>query len=255
MHDHENMKDVIISVGSNIEREHNVPEAIRLIRRNRQVDVHKVSRFFESDSVGGPAGAPSFYNAAVWACTDLEPDALREALRAMEGVLGRQRSGDPNDPRTIDLDLTYYQGVAKDFGDWQLPDPQALTAPHVAIPIADVAPDWEHDVTGQTAYDIVTQLEASEENVRSVSAITLSAPYQMRTPQDWDEHAEVYAPHLESLIRQQLLGLFGCDGRVQILIEPLQTDLHNGQGYQDLRRGQPRPRKRPRKPPGSAARC
>ena len=46
MHDHENMKDVIISLGSNIERERHLPEAIRLIRRNRHVDVHKVSPLF-----------------------------------------------------------------------------------------------------------------------------------------------------------------------------------------------------------------
>jgi GTP cyclohydrolase I len=207
MHDHENMKDVIISVGSNIERERHIPEAIRLIRRNRQVDVHKVSRFFESDSVGGPEGAPPFFNAAVWACTDLDPEEMRDALRHIEEVLGRERTDDPNAPRTIDLDLTYYQGVAEDFGDWQLPDPQAQVAPHVAIPIADVAPDWEHPVSGATAYDIVTNLDAAEENVHPVKAITLSAPYQSRTPQDWEGEAEVYAPHLESLIREQLLEI------------------------------------------------
>ncbi len=57
MHDHETMSDVIISLGSNVERERHIPEAIRLIRRNRNIDVHKVSRFFESDSVGGPISA------------------------------------------------------------------------------------------------------------------------------------------------------------------------------------------------------
>jgi GTP cyclohydrolase I len=207
MHDHETMKDVIISLGSNIDRERHLPEAIRLIRRNRQIDVYKVSRFFESDSIGGPDDAPAYFNVALWACTDLEPGELRDALRGIEGVLGRRRDGDPNDPRTIDLDITYYQGVTEDFGDWRLPDPQALTVPHVAVPIADVAPDWEHDITGQSANDIVTQLENGGRSVRPVSAITLSAPYQTRTPQDWDDNPEVYAPHLESLVREQLLEI------------------------------------------------
>ena len=94
---------------------------------------------------------------------------MREALRHIEQVLGRERTDDPDSPRTIDLDLTYYQGVAKDFGDWQLPDPHAETSPHVAIPIADVAPDWEHPVSGATAYDIVAGLDAGEENMRPVN--------------------------------------------------------------------------------------
>ena len=223
MHDHEHMKDVIISAGSNIERERHIPEAIRLIRRNRRIDVHKVSRFFESESVGGPQDAPSFFNAAVWACTELDPEELRDALRQIEVVLGRERTGDPDEPRTIDLDLTCYQGVVKDFGEWELPDPQAATAPHVAIPIADVAPDWEHDVTGQTAYDIVTQLDVGEEHVRPVRAITLSSPYQTRTPQDWDEEAEVYAPHLESLVRDQLLEIGEDPDRQGLLRTPLRV--------------------------------
>ena len=88
MHDRETMLDVIISVGSNVERERHIPEAIRLIRRNRMIDVHKVSRFFESDSVGGPENAPPFFNAAVWACTELEPDELRLALRQIEKSAG-----------------------------------------------------------------------------------------------------------------------------------------------------------------------
>jgi GTP cyclohydrolase I len=223
MHDHENMSDVIISLGSNIERERHIPEAIRLIRRNRHIDVHKVSRFFESESAGGPEDAPPFFNAAVWACTELEPEDLRDALRHIEEVLGRERTDDPNEPRTIDIDLSYYQGVVKDFGDWQLPDPTVESAAHVAIPIADVAPDWEHPVTGETAYDIVTKVDASASNVRPVSAITLSAPYQTRTPQDWDEEAEVYAPHLESLVREQLLEIGEDPTREGLLRTPLRV--------------------------------
>ena len=100
MHDHSKFIDVVISAGSNVEKERNLAEAIRLIRRHRRIDVKSVSRFFESASVGGPEDAPNFFNAAVLAWTDLDPEELRDELRKIEAVLGRQRSDDRNAPRT-----------------------------------------------------------------------------------------------------------------------------------------------------------
>ena len=107
-----NRIDAVISVGSNIDREKHLPEAVRLLRRHRAIDVVDVSRVFESPSVGGGSAAPDFYNAAVRVCTGLEPEALRDELRHIEEVLGRLRTDDVNAPRTIDLDIAYYEGVA-----------------------------------------------------------------------------------------------------------------------------------------------
>ena len=121
MHDHSKFIDVVISAGSNVEKERNLAEAIRLIRRHRRIDVKSVSRFFESASVGGPQDAPPFFNAAVLAWTDLEPMELRQELRKMEAVLGRQRSDDKNAPRTIDLDISYYCDVVHDYGEFEVP--------------------------------------------------------------------------------------------------------------------------------------
>ena len=121
----EKFVETIISLGSNIERERYLPEAIRLLRRHRRIEVRKVSRFFESAPVGGPDDAPDFFNASVLACTDLSPQELRAALRHIEEVLGRERTEDKNAPRTIDLDIAYYGDLIESFDDWQLPDPAA----------------------------------------------------------------------------------------------------------------------------------
>ena len=207
MKDDQCFNDVIISAGSNLEKERNLPEAIRLLRRHRRIAVKRVSRCFESASVGGPEGAPGFFNMAIVACTDLEPDELRTELRHVEAVLGRVRTKDKNAPRPIDLDISYYGDRVEDLGDWWIPDPDALKSAHVAVPIADVAPEWLHPETAQTAYDIVVALDDARELVRPVQAITLSAPYTMRAPEDFDELGEVYAPHLESLVREQLMEL------------------------------------------------
>ena len=195
----------IIAIGSNIERERNLPEAIRLLRRASHITVEKVSRFYQSPSVGGPAGAPDFFNAAVLVCTELGPVDLRMALRAIEQELGRERTDDPDAPRTIDLDIAYFGDVEIDHEGWVLPDPLAGTASHVAVPIAEIAPDWVHPSDGRTTKEIAEHVGPGE--VRIVMAIHLSTPYSPRAPEDFDDVADVYAPKFEGLVREQLLEI------------------------------------------------
>jgi GTP cyclohydrolase I len=214
---------VIILAGSNIEKERNLPEAIRLLRRHRAIEVEKVSRFFESKSVGGPEDAPDFFNAAVLACTDLGPEELRTELRQIESVLGRHRTDDPNAPRTIDLDIAYFGNEVADYGDWSLPAADATTAAHVAVPIADVAPDWVHPVSGATAYDVVVALPSATQEVKPVMAIQLSSPALARAVDDFDEPMDVYAPRIEALVRQQLVELGEDPDREGLLRTPLRV--------------------------------
>ncbi len=215
-----NRTDAVISVGSNIDREKHLPEAVRLLRRHRAIDVVDVSRVFESPSVGGGSGAPDFFNAAVRVCTGLEPDDLRDELRHIEGVLGRTRTEDINAPRTIDLDIAYYEDVAVRNNGLSIPAPDVLTAPHVAVPVADVAPDWKHPQTNQTTYEIVAGMDTS--SVKPVKGFRLS-PVQ-KADDDWEsERTEVYSPKLEGLVREQLLELGEDPGREGLLKTPLRV--------------------------------
>jgi GTP cyclohydrolase I len=215
--------EVVISLGSNIERERHIPEAIRLLRRHNHIDVKAVSRVYESDSVGGPDEAPPFFNAAVVACTDLSPDELRTELRGIESALGRIRMDDPDHPRTIDLDITYFGDLVADFGEWEVPDPEAVVAPHLAIPIADVAPTWVHPKDGATAYELAKSIPDAEEKVKPVMAIQLSSPYEARGPSEFDDVGEVYAPHFESLVREQLIEIGEDPEREGLVRTPLRV--------------------------------
>jgi len=163
--------EVIISVGSNIEKERHLPEVIRLLRRHHNIEVRDVSRFYESEAVGGATDAPPFFNAVVVARTDLGPEKLRDELRAIERVLGRVRTADKNAPRTIDLDVVYYADLVKDFGEWEVPDPQATSAAHIAVPLAEVAPEWVDPRTGQTAFDAMLSLNGDGDRPRPAADI------------------------------------------------------------------------------------
>jgi 2-amino-4-hydroxy-6-hydroxymethyldihydropteridine diphosphokinase len=93
---------------------------------------------------------PDFINAVAALETALAPEALLDALFAIEEGFGRVRAA-KNGPRTIDLDLLLH-------GDLELAQPR-LTLPHprlhlrafVLVPLAEIAPDLRLPRRGSVA--------------------------------------------------------------------------------------------------------
>ncbi|MCB1247582.1 MAG: GTP cyclohydrolase I FolE, partial [Acidimicrobiia bacterium] len=194
----------VILAGSNVDRDRCLPEAVRLLRRRTDLVVEAVSECFDTVAVGAD-DAPDFYNAAVLVDTSLEPESLRDVLRGIEDELGRLRTDDPNAPRTIDLDIIFYGDLVKDFDGWSIPDPEIEMHPHIAVPVADVAPDWVHPVSGRTAAEIAAGMGPGVDRMPA-RAGRFSSPYVARAS-GFDDSVEVYAPRLEELVRAQLTEL------------------------------------------------
>ena len=157
---------IFIALGSNIEPEKNLPEAIkRLAARVTLVRTSRVYRSAALDSAGQPDSTrPDFLNAAVLIETDLPPYNLKfTALRAVEAELGRVRTADKIASRTIDLDLALYGSLVLDDPDsgLVLPDPSILTQAHVVLPLADLDPEFVHPLTGETLSEIAARLHAA----------------------------------------------------------------------------------------------
>ena len=199
--------EVVIVAGSNLDKERCMPEAVRRLRRRDDIHVRAVSSCYGSPSVGGPPDAPDFLNAAIHAQTSLDPTSLRDVLREIEDGLGRVRTDDPNAPRTIDLDIVYYGDLAKQFDGWAIPDPNAETAAHVAIPIAEILPRSTHPESGRTAREIADAVESESPELIPDMALRMSTPYTTRAIDDFDDVEGVYAPRLEELVRDQLVEI------------------------------------------------
>src|SRR5438105_948929 len=91
-----------IALGSNLgEREKNIAAAIAKLRQTPGVEVIQMSSLLENPSVGGPANAPSFLNAAAEVRTTLGAHALLHRLLEIEVELGRHRR-EKWEPRLID---------------------------------------------------------------------------------------------------------------------------------------------------------
>ncbi len=213
----------VILAGSNLDKERCLPESIRQLRRHPDIDVRAVSTCFESSSVGGPPDAPDFYNAAALVSTSLDPESLRNELRSIEDQLGRVRTDDPNEPRTIDLDILLYDDVVAEFDGWSLPDPDIANQLYIAVPLAEIAPRWVHPVLGKTAAELAQDLAGSNPEVIPNMAIKLSTPYTTRAIDDFDDTEDIYAPRLEALIRDQLLEIGEDPDREGLVRTPLRV--------------------------------
>jgi 2-amino-4-hydroxy-6-hydroxymethyldihydropteridine diphosphokinase len=136
-----------------------------------------------------PAGAgPDYVNAAAMLETALTPQELLAHLHAVETNFRRERLQRWGG-RTLDLDLLA-------AGDLILPDaethrhwrnlapadqarlsPDGLVLPHprlqdrafVLVPMADIAPDWQHPVLGLTVLQMIERLDPAD--VRAVTPL------------------------------------------------------------------------------------
>ncbi len=149
----------VVVAGSNIEPEKHLPAAIRAL--SEKTHIVALSSVYETPPVGAP-DTPPFLNMAILLQTDLPPAQLRErVLRPIEDQLGRIRyPGNPNAPRTIDLDLVLYQK-----GDIHLEEEDVTAYAHVAIPVAEVVPDWQIS-SGQRMVDVASRFTPVQHTFR-----------------------------------------------------------------------------------------
>ena len=115
-------------------------QGLRVLRR---------SRWWRSAAWPDPA-QPPYLNGVALVDTDLGPREVLAALLRIEAAFGRRR-GEANAARTLDLDLIAHGRTVMDEPGLVLPHPRAGERRFVMGPLAEIAPDWVHPVTGETA--------------------------------------------------------------------------------------------------------
>ena len=145
----------VISLGSNIEPQRHLQAACKALAAG--FEVQGLSSPWESPP-WGRTDQPAFVNAAaLLEIGETAPSAVKRALQKIEDDLGRVRvPGDPNGPRTIDLDLSLVEGVQNETPP--LPDGDLLRRWYVAVPAAEVAGDLTIPGDGRTIAEVAASL-------------------------------------------------------------------------------------------------
>lgn len=138
------MTQVYVGIGSNVEPEQHVVKAVDLMRaRFGRV---KLSPIYRNKAVGFEGD--DFLNAVAGFETSLAVPELKTALDGIEVRCGRERGAARFAPRTLDLDLLLYGDKVDEA--LRLPRKEILKYSFVLKPLADIAADQRHPVSGET---------------------------------------------------------------------------------------------------------
>lgn len=114
-----------------------------------------VSSIYQSAPVG-PPDQPDYLNAVAELATSLAPEALLDALQAIETKQGRVR-GRRWGERTLDLDLLLYGDQTIESERLVVPHPQMKQRAFVLIPLQEIAPGLSFP-DGESIVEAVSRL-------------------------------------------------------------------------------------------------
>ena len=130
----------VVALGANLgERLTVLRQAVRTLDATPGISVTAASPVVETRAVGGPQDSPDYLNAVVELRTRLTPFEVLAVCQSIEAEHGRTRDVRWG-PRTLDLDVVWFEGVHSDDPRLQLPHPRAHERAFVLEPWALMDP-------------------------------------------------------------------------------------------------------------------
>ncbi|MDO5690521.1 MAG: 2-amino-4-hydroxy-6-hydroxymethyldihydropteridine diphosphokinase [Tissierellia bacterium] len=150
-----------VGLGSNVgDNEANLDQAMKLLG-----EVPMIRDLKESDRlITDPWGVEDqavFLNSVASFETTLSPHQLLKKLLGIEDAMGRVREQHWG-PRNIDLDLLFYGDKIIYTEDLIVPHPYICDREFVLIPMAEIAPYWNHPVRGRNTRELLIELNLSK---------------------------------------------------------------------------------------------
>ena len=164
------MARVAVSIGSNLERERNVKDALTVLGKT----FGKLSRSPVYESAAYGFNGPSFYNLVVVFKTSLDVRAVREKIQAIENQQGREMGENRSGSRSLDLDLLLYDDAVFHDQGLDVPRQEIFEHAYVLKPLADLLPATPHPVTGESFADIWFRLGLNQEALSVVGGLDLN---------------------------------------------------------------------------------
>ncbi len=146
-----------IALGSNLgDKKAYITEAVDKLGQMEGIRVEQVSQLLETEPYGG-VEQDNFLNGCLSVATLLTPMELLTEMNRIEAEAGRERLVHWG-PRTLDLDLIFYDDLVTEDPKLLLPHPDMANRDFVLRPLAELCPYKRHPVTGKTVKRMLEEL-------------------------------------------------------------------------------------------------
>jgi 2-amino-4-hydroxy-6-hydroxymethyldihydropteridine diphosphokinase len=150
-----------IGIGSNLgDKLHHCEKAISEILK---IDRHKLiakSSLFKTQPIGYTS-QDWFVNGVIKIETDLEAPKLLRTLKDIESLLGRTKTFRWG-PRTIDLDILFFDDAEIYTEELQIPHPLIQDRQFVLVPLAEIDRNLIHPVLKKTVQELLNNFKEDQ---------------------------------------------------------------------------------------------
>lgn len=161
------MAVVYVGLGSNIDPEQNLRVGIDELR-DRYGEL-KVSAVYRSKAVG--FDGDDFLNLVASFESDSLPADICATIELIHNLAGRDRNGGKWESRPLDIDLLLYNDFVIDERPVRVPRRDVLEYSFVLRPMAELAPDLVHPMTGRTMREHWQDFDAASHPLDTVGLI------------------------------------------------------------------------------------
>lgn len=154
-------KKAYLGIGSNMgNKQQFLEEAVEKLKAEEKIRRVRTSEWIETEPYGG-VKQDTFLNGAIELETLLTPAELLHFMQKTELEAGRERLIHWG-PRTLDLDLLFYEDFISDEKELLVPHPDMQNRSFVLEPLAELCPYYIHPILGKSVSQILFELKGKQ---------------------------------------------------------------------------------------------